>query len=130
MLHLFSRRHIFYIFGPDGTGIEVNAFFIHLSVNIISTFINLRKIKFLKSELSIISIIRCFPLQALIKWIPIFFSKLVVLRPYQLHLKETRNSMEKWPLNLWWISNKTIMEVGNITKAATFKSFLHQWLVL
>ena len=24
------------------------------------------------------------------------------------------------------ISNKTIMEVGNITKAATFKSFLHQ----
>ena len=24
-----------------------------------------------------------------------------------------------------WISNKTIMEVGNITKAATFKSFFH-----
>ena len=24
-----------------------------------------------------------------------------------------------------WISNKTVMEVGNIIKAATFKSFLH-----
>ena len=34
-------------------------------------------------------------------------------------------SKGEWPLNLWWISNKTIMEVGNITKAATFKSFLH-----
>ena len=29
------------------------------------------------------------------------------------------------PLNLWWISNKTIMEVGNNAKASTFKSFLH-----
>ena len=38
--------------------------------------------------------------------------------------KETRSSFKKWPLNLW-ISNKTIMEVGNITKAATFKSFLY-----
>ena len=36
------------------------------------------------------------------------------------------NSFKKWPLNPWWISNKTIMEVGNITKAAAFKSFLHQ----
>ena len=33
--------------------------------------------------------------------------------------------MKKWPLKLWWISNKTIMEVGNNAKAATFKSFLH-----
>ena len=41
-------------------------------------------------------------------------------------LKETRNSFKKLPLNLWWISNKTIMEIGNVTKAATFKSFLHQ----
>ena len=40
-------------------------------------------------------------------------------------LKETHNSFKKWPLNLWWISNKTIMEVGNITKAATSKSFFH-----
>ena len=40
-------------------------------------------------------------------------------------LKEMRNSFKKWPLKLWWISNKTIMEVGNITKVATFKSFLH-----
>ena len=36
-----------------------------------------------------------------------------------------RNSFKKWPLELWWISNKTLMKVGNITKAATFKSFLH-----
>ena len=42
-----------------------------------------------------------------------------------LLLKETRNSFKKCPLNLWWISNKTIMEVGNIAKAASFKSFLH-----
>ena len=40
-------------------------------------------------------------------------------------LKETRNSFKKWPFNLWWISNKTFMEVGNITRAATFKSFFH-----
>ena len=33
--------------------------------------------------------------------------------------------MRQWPLNIWWISNKAIMEAGNITKAATFKSFLH-----
>ena len=33
-------------------------------------------------------------------------------------LKETCNS--------WWISNKTIMEIGNASKAATFKYFLHQ----
>ena len=42
------------------------------------------------------------------------------------HLKETRNSFKRWPLNLWWISNKTIIEVGNNTNAATFKSFLHK----
>ena len=41
-------------------------------------------------------------------------------------LKETRNWFKKWPLNLWWISNKTIVEIGNVSKAATFKSFLHQ----
>ena len=40
-------------------------------------------------------------------------------------LKETRHSFKKWPLNLLWILNKVIMEVGNITEAATFKSFLH-----
>ena len=40
-------------------------------------------------------------------------------------LKETRNSFKKWPLNLWWISNKIIMEVRNIAKATNFKSFLH-----
>ena len=27
--------------------------------------------------------------------------------------------------NLWWISNKSIIEVWSITKAATFNSFLH-----
>ena len=42
-----------------------------------------------------------------------------------LILKETRNSFKKWPLNLWWTSNKTIMEIRNITKTASFKSFLH-----
>ena len=26
--------------------------------------------------------------------------------------------MRKWPLNLWWISNKAIIGVGNIAKAA------------
>ena len=40
-------------------------------------------------------------------------------------LKETRNSIKKWPLNLWWVSNKAIIEVGNITKSSTFKGFLH-----
>ena len=40
-----------------------------------------------------------------------------------LNLKETRNSFRH--LNLSWISNKTITRVGNITKAATFESFLH-----
>ena len=40
-------------------------------------------------------------------------------------IKGTLNSLKKWPLKLWWISNKTIMEVGNNAKAATFKSFLH-----
>ena len=41
-------------------------------------------------------------------------------------LKETRNSFKKWPFNLWWISKKIIMKIGNVIKAATFKSFLHQ----
>ena len=40
-------------------------------------------------------------------------------------LKKTHNSFKKWPLKLWWISNKTIIEVEFITKATTFKSFLH-----
>ena len=47
------------------------------------------------------------------------------LRRIKNVLKKTRNSFKKWPLNLWWISNKAIMEVGNITKAAIFESFLH-----
>ena len=50
-------------------------------------------------------------------------SKVLVNPSVSAVLKETRNSFKKWPLNYWWISNKTIMEVGNITKAATFKSF-------
>ena len=45
---------------------------------------------------------------------------------YTQSLKETRNSFEKWSLNLRWISNKTIMKIGNVSKAATFKSFFHQ----
>ena len=46
-------------------------------------------------------------------------------RVNEISLNETHNSLKKWPLNLWWISNKTITEVGNITKASTFKSFPH-----
>ena len=42
-----------------------------------------------------------------------------------LSLKETHNSFKKHPLNPWCISGKTIIEVGNITKAATFKICLH-----
>ena len=41
----------------------------------------------------------------------------------QKGLKETCNLLKKLPLNLWWISNKTIIEVGNTTKAVTFKKF-------
>ena len=41
-------------------------------------------------------------------------------------LKETHNSNKNWSLNLWWISNKNIMEHGNVRKATTFKSFLNQ----
>ena len=37
-------------------------------------------------------------------------------------LKETGISFKKWPLNLWWISKKTILKVWNITKAAKFSS--------
>ena len=47
---------------------------------------------------------------------------------YPIFLKKKHNSFEKWPLNLWWILKllkKIIMEVANIAKAATFKSFLH-----
>ena len=33
--------------------------------------------------------------------------------------------VQKVTFNLWWSSNKTIMEVGNITKAVNSKSFLH-----
>ena len=49
-----------------------------------------------------------------------------IIRDVFKTLKETCNSFKMWPLNLWWISNKTIMEIGNVTEAATFKSFLHQ----
>ena len=39
-------------------------------------------------------------------------------------VKQTHNSIKKWLLSLWWMSNKTIVQVGNITKTATFKNFL------
>ena len=42
-----------------------------------------------------------------------------------INLKETHNLFKKWPLNLWWTRNKTTTKIGNITKAATSKSFLH-----
>ena len=56
---------------------------------------------------------------------PLNFNILLILLNFlrMSVLKETRNSFKKWPLNLGWIPNKAIMEVGNITKAATFKSF-------
>ena len=38
-------------------------------------------------------------------------------------LKETRNSFKKLPLNLWWISNKTIMEVGKYYKSCYIEKF-------
>ena len=62
---------------------------------------------------------------------PAFFQKYHNIKKIQSLSFENKvalwrsNSFKKWPLNLWWISNKTIMEAGNITKAATFKSFLH-----
>ena len=34
--------------------------------------------------------------------------------------------VQKVIFNLWWISNKTVMEIGNLTKTATFKSFFQQ----
>ena len=52
-------------------------------------------------------------------------SCLINIRKKQNWWKEIRNSFKKWPFNLWSISNKTIMGLRNITKAATFKSFLH-----
>ena len=39
-------------------------------------------------------------------------------------LEETHNLYIKWPLTFLWISNKTVMEVENITKATIFNSFL------
>ena len=41
---------------------------------------------------------------------------------WDLISKETRSSFKKWPLNLWMISSKTIMEVENITRCY-FKKF-------
>ena len=49
------------------------------------------------------------------------FAKYLIFLPAVL--KETCNSFKKWPFNLWWISNKTINEVRNITKAAILKVF-------
>ena len=54
-----------------------------------------------------------------------FWTVLNVVNIITRILKETRNSFKKWPSNLWWILNKTIMKVGNIIKAATFKNFFH-----
>ena len=41
-------------------------------------------------------------------------------------LKRNEQFVQKVTFELWRTSNKTIMEIGNVTKAATFKSFLHQ----
>ena len=55
----------------------------------------------------------------------IYFIESPEFDTFYLNLKETCSPFKKWPLNLWWISDKTIMEVGSITKAANFKGFLH-----
>ena len=51
-------------------------------------------------------------------------SAVSVLKRYKrwlkIWLKETHNSFKKW------FSNKTVIEIGNVRKTATFKSFLHQ----
>ena len=44
---------------------------------------------------------------------------------FDIELKEMPNLLKEWHLNLSWNSNKTIMDVGNVKKATTFKSFLH-----
>ena len=49
---------------------------------------------------------------------------------FTLFLEETRNLFKRWPLNLWWISNKTIIEVGNIIyKSCYFQKFSSQKLL-
>ena len=50
----------------------------------------------------------------------ILFNKKYIKKGYNHGLMEMRNSFKKWPFNPWWTSNETIMEVGNITKAAIF----------
>ena len=42
-----------------------------------------------------------------------------------LCFKGNAQFVQKWPLDLLRISDKTIIKVGNVTKAANFKSFLH-----
>ena len=46
---------------------------------------------------------------------------------FTLFLEETRNLFKRWPLSLWWISNKTIIEVGNIIcKSCYFQKKFHK----
>ena len=48
---------------------------------------------------------------------------------FTLFLEETHNLFKRWPLNLWWISNKTIIEVGNIIyKSCYFQKLSSQKL--
>ena len=42
-----------------------------------------------------------------------------------IFLKKRKSKSYHYHVNLRWISNKTIIEFRNITKAETFKSFLH-----
>ena len=44
---------------------------------------------------------------------------------YLEFLKEMPNSFKKQILNPWSVSNKTINEVEDIPKVATFNSYLH-----
>ena len=48
--------------------------------------------------------------------------KVIYISQYSVNsiFKGNAQSVQKGTLNLWWISNKTIMEIGDVTKAATF----------
>ena len=78
------------------------------------------------SQKFIKTLFKCLQLLLLIRfYLNLYWCIEKHIAPCSCSFKGTRNSLKKWPLNLWWISNKTIMEVGNILKAVTFKSFLH-----
>ena len=94
----------------------------HLQQNYKNQNFQCRKKRFRKIKLVVLDLISLY---LMIISVLSLFAATFPPKLFSKLLKETRNSLKKWPLNLWWISNKTIMEVRNITKTATFKSFLH-----